>query len=93
MPVLDLIALVGATIILTWSPLFGFLHRLYPKFFECAMCVGFWIGLMGSFLRRGSLTSFIDHVAIGFVVSLLSFATSLTLERIQLPLLSKHEKK
>lgn len=90
--VMDILALIGATIILTWSPLFGFFHRLYPKFFECAMCTGFWIGLMGSFVRRADHMPLLDHLFSGFAVSLLAFATSLILERIQLPLLKDKDK-
>ena len=51
---LVLLGAVGVTLIVVRSPLFGWLRRIWPPLFECAMCSGFWIGLgMGALTQRG----------------------------------------
>lgn len=38
------VALVGLTLIITHGTIFGWLQRLWPEFFRCCQCVGFWVG-------------------------------------------------
>lgn len=80
---MDLIGLVGATIIFTWSTLFEKVRNLYQPFqgfFKCSLCIGFWVGILGGVLRK---KSFPDIFFTGTTVSLLSFATYLSLLRLQ----------
>jgi hypothetical protein len=66
----DLFALAGITIILTWGTIFERFRRIYPKFLECPLCVGFWVGMAGSWIRRTG--SPIDHLFDAALTSLLS---------------------
>ncbi len=91
MSVLDFIGLVATTIIFVWSSLFEKVRAIYPKMLKCAMCCGFWIGLGGSLIRRGLYADRLDHFYTATAVSLLSFATFLILERIELPLIKKNQ--
>ena len=38
-------ALVGATLIVTRSTLFGQTRRLWPALLGCSQCVGLWVGV------------------------------------------------
>lgn len=89
MDLLDLFGLVGLTIILVWSTLFRWLQNLWRPLFACPMCLGFWVGLVGSVLLRGG-RPYPDHLAqslgshflVGCVVSYLAFASYLVLVRV-----------
>jgi hypothetical protein len=83
MNALDYLASVGCTIIITWSALFERVRAFWPKFFGCAMCVGFWVGLGASLFLTRQTPDFTSALKNAFAVSLLSFATYLTLNRIQ----------
>jgi len=86
---LDFAGLVATTIIFVWSTLFERVRDIWPKFFGCPMCTGFWIGLGGSLLRQGIHVHPLDHFFAATVVSTLSFATYLVLHRLEKPLLHK----
>ena len=79
---MDVVGLIGITIIFTWSPLFTRVRRVYPKMLECAMCVGFWVGVFDTILTNlhAPWWAYVLH---GGTVSVLAFAASLTLERLQ----------
>ena len=77
---LDLLGLVGATIIFTWSTLFARIREIYPTFLKCPLCVGFWVGLAGAALRH---ENFLNAFLTGAGVSLLAFTTHLVLEKLQ----------
>lgn len=40
-----LLALIGATLIITSSTIFAPIRRRGPAFLKCAQCVGFWVGV------------------------------------------------
>lgn len=84
--ILDLAAFVGMTIIVTWSPLFERLRKRITML-ECPMCVGFWIGLLGSVGRDGALRAPwlhpIHYFFIACIVSLAATITSFGLERLK----------
>jgi hypothetical protein len=46
--------LACATVIFVWSPLFARGRALWPELLPCAMCVGFWVGLVGSVAIEGT---------------------------------------
>jgi hypothetical protein len=86
---LHFIGLVGATIIFVWSPLFKWIRKLSPTFFECPMCIGFWVGLAGSAVVQPAAPYF-DHFLIGCAVGLVSFAIHLPLHLLDV-LISKSQ--
>ena len=86
----DFAGLVAATIIFVWSTLFERVRGLWPTFFRCPMCTGFWIGLGGSLLRRGPRADlWLDHFFTATIVSVAAFVTYLVLHRLEKPLLKK----
>jgi hypothetical protein len=80
MPIVAYTGLVGATIIFVWSPIFTRVRSWYPKMLACAMCVGFWVGLLGSIAELGRVVSPLSHFLAACAVSLLAFAVHLVLE-------------
>ena len=73
---------VGATLIITQSHLFQPLQKFFnpetqpyaAKFFNCPMCMGFWVGLflggIDPFTQLFSLsTNLVDNVLLGFISS------------------------
>jgi len=79
MPPVAYTGLVGATIIFVWSPLFAKVRSLYPAMLSCAMCVGFWVGLLGSLAELG-WSAPIAHFFVACTVSLAAYATHLALD-------------
>jgi hypothetical protein len=45
---LEIAELSSATVIFTWSKLFEGVRAFAPVILECSMCLGFWVGLVGS---------------------------------------------
>ena len=80
--IFDLVALIGVTIIFTWSSLFEIVRRIYPRMLECALCVGFWVGLFGSLARHQFHRGFLDHFFFATTTAVSSFAVSLLLKRL-----------
>jgi hypothetical protein len=39
------LALIGTTLIVVRGTIFRPIQRLWPAFFQCSQCVGFWIGV------------------------------------------------
>lgn len=76
----DIIGLVGATLIFTWSSLFDGVREIYPKMLKCSMCVGFWVGIFGGIARQKDV---VDTFLLGTTVSIVSFITYLILLRLQ----------
>ena len=80
-----IVALVGATIIITRGTIFARLQTSWPKFFTCSMCVGFWIGAVSMLvLRPGSKTweSTVDFFLDGCSISLLALAVDAVLLKL-----------
>ena len=84
----EIAGFVAATIIFVWSDLFLRIRTAWPKFLNCPMCVGFWVGFGGSILERGIHPDiWMNHFFQGTIVSILSFATYLILKRLEKPLI------
>jgi hypothetical protein len=83
----DFAGLVCATVIFVWSTLFERVRALWPTFFGCPMCAGFWTGLGGSIARRGWHTHPLDHFYFATCVSISAFGLYLALKRLEKPLL------
>ena len=50
----EVLGLSGITLILVWSPLFAWARRGFLKpLLTCAMCTGWWVGILGSLALRG----------------------------------------
>lgn len=81
-----LVALVGATIIITRGSIFrGLQESRAGAFFSCSLCVGFWVGAIGmAVLREASFSvdAAKDFFLDGFSVSLLSFVVTAILIRL-----------
>ena len=78
---LEFFGLACATVIFVWSPLFARLRAWRPGFLECAMCLGFWIGLFGSVAlhpRAG-----VAHFFIATSVAVTAFAIDVALSVLQ----------
>ena len=45
---LTISGLACAVVIFVWSPLFARVRLIYPPLLNCAMCIGFWVGLIGA---------------------------------------------
>jgi hypothetical protein len=73
-----LTALVGATLIVVRGTIFRFVRRLWPAFFGCSQCVGFWVGALGPLAIR-SRESWIEALVMGCVVSVVAMATDVVL--------------
>lgn len=57
-----ILALVGATIIITRGTIFKGLQRSrLGGFFTCSLCVGFWIGAVSLFVLRHGAGSYAGH--------------------------------
>ena len=72
------LALIGATLIVTRSTIFRPLQKLWPLFFRCPQCIGFWVGVAaGGFQRRLSGNGKpLDAFVVGCATSLLSMFTN-----------------
>jgi hypothetical protein len=67
---MQLLALVGFTIIVVRGSLIAPLRRLWPSMLSCATCSGFWIGALGSSLFSLPLFRLEGAVIAAGVVSL-----------------------
>lgn len=81
---LDIVGLVGLTIIITKGTLFTRARLLYPPLLACPLCIGFWIGLGGAMLRlipTGGLFAMTQtYVLHGAAVALCAFLAGRTLD-------------
>lgn len=87
-----ILALVGATIIITRGTIFSRVQKFWPHFFTCSLCVGFWIGAVSMLaLRHGSGASaghsltwwaIADFFLDGATVALLSLASDAVLLKL-----------
>jgi hypothetical protein len=80
-----LAALIGATLIVVRGTILSRLRKVWPQFFECSQCVGFWIGalaggtsIVGSFERGW----WFDALALGCAVSVVSMGTDIVLLKL-----------
>ena len=79
--ILHVLALVGMTLILVRGTIFGRLQRLYPPFFRCAQCTGFWVGAAAGaagIVQMGQGRA-LDAILLGAATSFLSLASDAVL--------------
>jgi hypothetical protein len=87
-----ILALVGATIIITRGVIFSRVQKL-SHFFTCSLCVGFWVGAVSMFALRHGQGSASGHPFVwlwvvpdffldGATVALLSLAADAVLLRL-----------
>lgn len=79
------LGLLGATIIFTWSPLFARIRAWFPAMLECAMCVGFWVGVFGWLYQHGvpARATWAEPLLYGAAVGPMALGVSLALEWMQ----------
>ena len=81
-----IVALVGATIIITRGSIFrGLQESRAGSFFSCSLCVGWWMGAVGMAVLRGasfSVDAVKDFFLDGCSVSILSFVVTAILIRL-----------
>lgn len=86
LPIHMIVALVGATIIITRGTIFrGFQQGRARVFFACSLCVGFWVGSVTMLVLRLPSTpwkGFVDFMLDGSSVALLSLAADAVLIRL-----------
>lgn len=82
MSFLSIAGLVGITIIVTWSSIMARVRRLSPSFLGCALCVGFWVGLLGGAAHR---VGWLEIVMSAGAVSVLSMLTKLVIGYLDRP--------
>jgi hypothetical protein len=73
LPIQTLVALIGATIIFCRGVIFARVRGLWPIFFTCPLCVGFWVGGLFSIYVHRALS--FDFLLYGCLVAILSLAT------------------
>lgn len=61
-----LLALVGTTLIIVDSAILRPVRKIWPAFFTCAQCVGFWVGV--GFGVSGLITTPYGRVMDAFIV-------------------------
>jgi hypothetical protein len=82
MPVaLDLLGGVGATMILVRGTIFARVRAWAPSFLGCALCVGFWSGLLFA-AARGARDP-LDLFVLACATSLLSFFAILIVYKLE----------
>jgi len=78
------LALIGATLLVVRSVVFGPLRRFWPALFSCAQCVGTWVGLAAG--ATGIVTTghgrVLDAIIIGAATSFLSLLADATLLKL-----------
>ena len=81
-----LLALVGVTIVATRGSIFRWLHEgRAGAFFKCPLCVGFWVGALGSLVLRpwsGAIGGVEDAFLDGASVAVLSYLVGAVLIRL-----------
>ena len=86
LPIRMIVALVGATIIITRGTIFRGLQQGRARvFFACSLCMGFWVGAVTMLVLRPVSTpwgSFVDFVLDGSSIALLSLAADAILIRL-----------
>lgn len=67
-------AVIGVTLIVARSTLLRPLRALWPAFFGCSQCVGFWVGVTvgASGILPGSGNHVLDATVVGAATSFLS---------------------
>lgn len=77
---IELLGLVGITIIVVHGTLFRSFRSLLPSLLNCALCTGFWIGLLGAALAHPPSFAWVWTAG---SVSVIAFLTSLLVHRLQ----------
>jgi hypothetical protein len=78
------LALIGATLIITRGTIFRPLQQLWPVFFTCPLCVGFWVGAAAggsSFVSLGN-GKIPDAFVVGCATSFLSMLANAVLIKL-----------
>lgn len=67
-------ALIGTTILVVRSTVFGPIRRLWPALFECSQCFGFWVGVVAgaSALVQSGHGLVLNTLVVGAATSFLS---------------------
>jgi hypothetical protein len=77
-------ALIGTTLIVVRSALFGPVRRLWPALFQCAQCSGTWIGAAAG--ASGVVSTghgrILDAIIVGAATSFLSLLADAVLLRL-----------
>jgi hypothetical protein len=77
-------ALIGTTLIVVRGTIVGPIRRVWPAFFQCSQCVGFWVGVGGgaSGLVEVGHGRGVDAAIVGTATSFLSLLADAVLLRL-----------
>jgi hypothetical protein len=78
-------ALIGTTLIVVRSTALRFIQRLWPAFFQCSQCVGFWTGAAAG--GSGLIQTGHGRILDAFVVGAASSFASMFADAVMLKLL------
>jgi hypothetical protein len=75
----NLLAGIGATLILVRSVIFRRVRRIWPELLQCSQCMGFWVGAAIGLAQRSTPT---DWILYGCATSFLSLLAEGVLSKL-----------
>jgi hypothetical protein len=81
---IDLLALVGVTLLITDSAIFRPIRRIWPALLKCSQCTGMWVGAVAgaSGVVAAGHGRALDALIVGASASLSSYVADAVLTRL-----------